>query len=131
MAGPLWTQMMALERHRADRLVSHDVPKSVGVYVWMREGSPVYSGRAAGASGLHERIWRNHLGVGPDLSRSSFRRNVCAHLDIADTSMTKLRPTRMTAEDVAPVNEWIRQCEDISATLHSLLGLACSSAMNG
>ena len=68
-------------------------------------------GRAVGADGLRERIWKNHLAKGPDLSRSSFRRNVCASLGIADTSVTTIRPTRLTEEDVAPVNDWIRQCE--------------------
>lgn len=48
---------------------------------------------------------------GPDLSRSSFRRNVCDHLGIADTTVTKARPTRLTADDVEPVNAWIRECE--------------------
>ena len=103
--------MMALKRHRTDTLAGRDVPTSVGVYVWIRDGSPVYSGRAIGADGLRERIWRNHLAKSPDLSRSSFRRNVCALLGIADTSVTSIRPTRLTEEDVAPVNDWTRQCE--------------------
>ncbi len=111
MAGPLWTEMMALVRHRSDTLVGREVPTSVGVYAWIRSGSPVYSGRAVGADGLRERIWKNHLAKGLDLSRSSFRRNVCASLGIADTSVTTIRPTRLTEEDVAPVNDWIRQCE--------------------
>jgi hypothetical protein len=84
---------------------------AVGIYVWFRDGSPVYSGRAVGADGIRGRVWKNHLARGPDLSRSSFRRNVCEFLGIADTGVTTLRPTRLTPEDVAPVNDWIRQCE--------------------
>lgn len=85
-------------------------PTSPGVYAWYRDGEPIYSGRAIGKTGLQGRIWGNHLKVGNDLSRSSFRRNVCDYLGIASTSTTALRPTRMTAEDIAPVNAWIREC---------------------
>jgi hypothetical protein len=46
-----------------------------------------------------------------DLSRSSFRRNVCEHLGIATTSKMTVRPTVMTAPEIEPVNRWIRGCE--------------------
>lgn len=49
--------------------------------------------------------------TGTDLSRSAFRRNVCEHLGIAPTSKTTVRPTQMTAKEIAPVNRWIRGCE--------------------
>jgi hypothetical protein len=71
----------------------------------------MYSGRALGGEGLRGRVWRNHMATGPDLSRSSFRRNVCEHLGIATTSVTAQRPTAMTPEQVAPVAEWIRGCQ--------------------
>ncbi len=48
---------------------------------------------------------------GPDLSRSSFRKNVCACLDIAPTSKTTVRPMLMTVAEVEPVHRWIRGCE--------------------
>jgi len=111
MPGLLWTEMKSLTRHHAATLTIHDVPTAVGVYVWFMDGSPVYSGRAVGANGLRDRVWKNHMAAGPDLSRSSFRRNVCEFLGIADTSITRLRPTKLTPEDVVPVNAWIRECE--------------------
>ena len=92
-------------------LTSADVPKSFGVYSWYRNGQAIYAGRAVGAKGLNERVWRNHLATGPDLSRSSFRRNVCEDLGIADTTVSRIRPTRLSAPDVEPVNAWIRDCE--------------------
>lgn len=109
--GPLWKLMSDQPRLAASMMTSSNVPKSYGVYAWFRDGGPVYAGRAVGAQGLHERVWRNHMATGADLSRSSFRRNVCDHLSVADTSVTKVRPTLLTADDVEPVNAWIRECE--------------------
>ncbi len=103
--------MNSRPRRRADQLTTRDIPSGPGVYSWYRDGHPIYSGRATGASGLQDRIWRNHLKTGNDLSRSSFRRNVCDFLGIAPTSKTTVRPTLMTAADVEPVNRWIRGCE--------------------
>lgn len=103
--------MNAMRRHAATSLTGRDVPNRPGVYAWYRDGKPIYSGRALGAEGLHGRVWKNHLKTGPDLSRSSFRRNVCEHLSIAPTSKTTVRPTVMNAADVEPVNRWIRECE--------------------
>ena len=109
--GVFWARMNKQPRHAARSLRKGDVPTSPGVYAWYHNGEPVYSGRAAGAGGLRERIWDNHLKTGTDLSRSSFRRNACEHLGIAPTSRTTMRPTVMTANEVEPVNKWIRQCE--------------------
>ena len=103
--------MNAQPRRSAASLTGKDIPNRPGVYAWYRDGEPVYSGRALGGDGLHGRIWKNHLKTGNDLSRSSFRRNVCEHLGIAPTSKTTIRPTLMTAADVEPVNQWIRECE--------------------
>jgi len=77
--------------------------------VGYRQGEPVYFGRALGGGGLQGRVWKNHLKTGNDLSRSSFRRNVCEHLGLAPTSRTAVRP--MTGADIEPVNRWIRECE--------------------
>jgi len=82
-----------------------------GVYAWYRDDEAIYIGRAGGAEGLRGRVWKEHLATGTDLSRSSFRRNVCEHLGIAATSRTRLRPTVMTIGEVARVNEWIQRCE--------------------
>ena len=109
--GDLWHRMHVQPRRAAASLTGKDIPTRPGVYAWYREGEPVYSGRAIGADGLHGRIWKNHLKTGDDLSRSSFRRNVCEHLGIAPTSKTTVRPTLMTAADIEPVNRWIRECE--------------------
>ena len=68
-------------------------------------------GKAAVADGVRGRVWKNHLQTGNDLSRSSFRRNVCEPLGIAPTSRTTIRPTVMTTDVVAQVNEWIRGCD--------------------
>lgn len=52
-----------------------------------------------------------HLDTGLDLSRSAFRRNVLEHLGIATVATARQRPTALTSEQVAPVNQWIRECE--------------------
>ncbi|MGZ4517876.1 MAG: GIY-YIG nuclease family protein [Mycobacteriaceae bacterium] len=98
-------------RHAADQLTRREVPTSPGVYAWYREDEPIYSGRAEGAKGLKKRVWDDHLNTRRDLTRSTFRRNVCQYLGIAPTSRTTIRPTVMTADDVRPVNRWIRECE--------------------
>jgi len=98
-------------RRAAASLTRNGIPTRAGVYAWYRDSEPVYSGRALGRDGLQGRIWKNHLKTSKDLSRSSFRRNVCEHLGIAPTSRTTVRPTLMTAADIEPVNRWIRECE--------------------
>lgn len=107
----LWEQLNARPRRLGSSLTAADVPKNLGVYAWYRDGQPIYAGRAVGANGLHGRVWKDHLAKGPDLSRSSFRRNVCEHLGIADTTVSRIRPTRLSSIDVEPVNVWIRECE--------------------
>jgi len=109
--GSLWQRMDAQPRRSAAALTGKDIPTRPGIYAWYREGEAVYSGRALGGDGLHGRIWKNHLKTGNDLSRSSFRRNVCEQLGIAPSSKTTVRPTLMTAVDIEPVNRWIRECE--------------------
>jgi hypothetical protein len=109
--GELWQLMNSQTRAGAATLTGKDIPTRPGIYAWYRDGQAIYSGRAIGADGLRGRIWKNHLATGNDLSRSSFRRNVCEHLGIAPTSTTTTRPAPLTAADVEPVNHWIRQCE--------------------
>ena len=65
--GTLWTRMNSQPRRAADELSSRDIPTTPGVYAWYRDGEPVYSGRAVGKTGLHERVWRNHLKTSNDL----------------------------------------------------------------
>lgn len=102
--------MKGQPRHPASALNQRDIPTEPGVYAWFHNDVAVYSGRAAGRSGLRGRIWSNHLRTGVDLSRSSFRRNVCAHLGIAPTATTKARPPALGMSAVSEVNEWIRNC---------------------
>lgn len=110
-AGPLWAGINDQPRRSAIHLSRGDIPRKPGVYVWYRDGRPIYSGRAVGKDGLRGRVWSDHLKKGTDLSRSSFRRNVCAHLGIAETNKTTLRPTVMTVSEIEPVNRWVRECE--------------------
>jgi hypothetical protein len=107
----LWHRMHVQPRYAAASLIGKDIPTRPGVYAWYREGKAVYLGRAIGTNGLRGRVWENHLRTGADLSRSSFRRNVCEYLGIAPTSKTKVRPTLMTTADIEPVSRWIRACE--------------------
>jgi hypothetical protein len=109
--GRLWARLNDLPRHAAGQLSERDVPATPGVYAWYREQEPVYSGRATGRKGLRTRIWHEQLKTGSDLSYSSFRRDVCAHLGVAPTVRTKVRPTVMTAAEIEVVNQWILGCE--------------------
>ena len=111
MHGNLWQRMESQPRLSAASIVREDVPTRRGLYAWYRDGEAVYSGRALGADGLYGRIWKDHLRTSNDLSRSSFRRNVCDYLGIAPTSRTTIRPTVMTAADIEPINRWISECE--------------------
>lgn len=110
MTGPLWTRMNAQPRRPVAGLRNAQIPSSPGVYAWYRNGAPVYAGVAAGGEGLHGRLGE-HLGAGNDLTRSSFRRNVCELLGIAPTTVSRIRPTVLTPAQVAPVNAWISVCE--------------------
>ncbi len=109
--GRLWQRLNGLSRHAAEQLTERDVPATPGVYAWYRNAEPVYSGRAVGRKGLRSRIWHEQLKTGSDLSYSSFRRDVSAHLGVAPTVRTKVRPTVMTAAEIEVVNQWILGCE--------------------
>ena len=80
------------------------------MYAWFRHSDPIYAGKASGRGGLRERLGK-HLGVGLDLSRSSLRRNVAEHLLSIPTSVSRQRPSAMTAEQVSMVNAWIQELE--------------------
>jgi hypothetical protein len=108
--APRWRDMNSRARRRADTLQLSDVPDSPGVYVWYRDGDPVYVGRAKDAVRLRGRV-RVHLKQDRDLSHSAFRRNVCELIGLTPTSVTRARPPRLSADQVRPVNEWIRGCE--------------------
>lgn len=54
-------------------LARAQMPDNAGVYLWRREGRPVYVGMA---TSLRGRAWGKHLGAGISLAGSSLRRNV-------------------------------------------------------
>lgn len=86
------------------------IPDRPGAYAWFRSSEPIYVGKASGGGGLRERIGK-HLGVGPDLSRSSLRRNVAEHVLGVPTSVSRQRPSAMSPEQVSRINEWIGELE--------------------
>lgn len=98
-------------RQRAGSLQRDDVPSLPGVYVFYRDGTPVYVGRAVAQGGLRRRLMGNHLRTAPDLSRSTLRRSVVAELGIATRAQAAARPTQLTQEQVQPANEWLADCE--------------------
>lgn len=91
--------------------MAEDLPATPGVYVWLRDGKPVYAGRALTKGGLRTRVGRRHLDTSLDLSHSSFRRNVCEHLLGIPTTVSRQQPSVMTEDQVATVNDWIAGCE--------------------
>lgn len=105
----LWAHMDAQPGHKVASFSAASAPTTPGVYAFYRDGAAVYVGRAVTSSGLRGRL-RTHTASGIDLSHSSFRRNVAALLDVAPTAVTRMRPPQLTAEQVAPVNEWIAGC---------------------
>ena len=98
--GPLWQRMLQQPRLSASTITRADIPTSPGVYAWFRDGEPVYVGRAKAKGGLRKRLAGNHLKVGPDLSKSAFRRNVCESIGVADTSITEM-PTGPELAEIA------------------------------
>lgn len=107
--GPLWQRMHRQPRVSASTITRADIPTSPGVYAWFRDGEPVYVGRAKATGGLRKRLAGNHLKLGPDLSKSAFRRNVCESIGVADTAITRFQP--LTPDQTETVNAWVRGCE--------------------
>ena len=114
-----WERMNAEPRRAVPKVDETDVPTEPGVYAFYHQGTPVYVGRAMTGRGLRDRVWKNHLALDTDLSRSSFRRNVCEELGIAPTAITRQRPPQLRVEQVEVVNEWVRDCEVAWVTLGS------------
>lgn len=102
--------MLEVPRVAVPEIKIKSVPSGPGVYAWFNSSDPVYAGRASGAGGLRERLSK-HLRAGPDLSRSSLRRNVAEHVLGVPTSVSRQRPSAMSAEQVSTVNGWIRELE--------------------
>lgn len=72
-----WHEVRAIARFPAANLSAKGIPSVPGVYVWFREGEPIYVGEACGSEGLKGRL-RAHLASGVDLSRSSLRASVAS-----------------------------------------------------
>jgi hypothetical protein len=108
--SPLWTQVHAARKHDPRSLRRGDIPTAPGVYIWFRDGQPVYAGRAKGAKGLQDRL-SIHLATTLGLSRSTFRASVASELLGLDRAVTRARPTVTTLEQVALVNDWISSCQ--------------------
>jgi hypothetical protein len=108
--GPHWTQAVAVARYRPRSIQPGDIPSRPGVYIWFREGEPVYVGEAKGRLGLRGRL-RAHLAVSADLSRSTLRASVA----VAELGLTRAyarrRPSVITDAEVEHVNEWLNSCE--------------------
>lgn len=103
-----WERARAAERRPVASLSRGDIPDSPGVYVWFRDGEPVYVGEAKGS--LRQRL-SAHLSKSADLSRSTLRRSVAlAELGIP-RSAAATRPTVITAEQAAVVTTWLSECE--------------------
>lgn len=95
--------MLRLQRVRVTEIEVRAIPDRPGVYAWFRSAEPIYAGKASGGGGLRERIGK-HLGMGPDLSRSSLRRNVAEHVLFVPTSVSRKRPSVMSSELVSRIN---------------------------
>jgi len=103
-------QMLEPPRVAIPKLEVRLVPARPGVYAWFSASEPIYAGKASGRGGLRERIGK-HLEVGPDLSRSSLRRNVAEYVLGVPTAVSRQRPSVMPPEQISRINEWIRELE--------------------
>ncbi|TFB71884.1 GIY-YIG nuclease family protein [Cryobacterium glaciale] len=80
------------------------------MYIWFRDGEPVYVGEAKGVQGLRGRL-RAHLAIGTDLSRSTLRASVAVAQLGVTRAYARQRPSVMTDAEITLVNEWLTACE--------------------
>lgn len=102
-----WYAVLDRPRRPAQSVSRQDIPTGPGVYAWFFADECVYLGKA---SSLRSRL-ATHLGTSLDLSRSTLRSWAAVRELGLDRAHTRRRPTLMTSEQVAVVNEWIRTCE--------------------
>lgn len=102
IGGPAWAALLAGPRRPARDL--GDIPPAPGVYAWLRDGVPVYLGRAKAKRGLRSRIGYDRLETEADLGRTGFRRAVAEHLGLPVDR-------RLDDAGLAAVNGWIAGCE--------------------
>ncbi|MDX6589626.1 MAG: hypothetical protein QOI84_900 [Solirubrobacterales bacterium] len=62
------------------------------------------------ADSLHNRIWRNHSGLGAVVTGSVMRRNIAEHLTIASAADIKTWRYQPTPEEIAAVRDWLDGC---------------------
>lgn len=109
--GVQWKRALNLAVPQPLPVPPTSIPLAPGVYIWFRDGYPLYVGRAIGKKGgLRQRL-RAHLAQGPDLSRSTLRASVAVSQINVSRSIARRRPSIMTAQQIALVNEWIAECE--------------------
>jgi excinuclease UvrABC nuclease subunit len=106
--GPLWKLMHASPRRGVRELTKTDIPEDPGVYAWYRDGEAIYVGKA---DCLRTRLWSKHLGRGPVMTGSAFRRNVTQELDLAKANDIKTKAYEPTAGEVRAVRAFIEDCE--------------------
>lgn len=104
-----WGALLAAPTMPVGELDRARLPHRSGVYLWRREGKPVYVGTA---TNLQKRVWGRHLGAGVSLAGSSLRRNVCELLFAIPPNVTG-NPTRkkVTGEQAAAIRAWLGDCE--------------------
>lgn len=104
-----WAALLASPTVAARELSRAELPDAPGVYLWRRDGRPVYVGMSASLRG---RAWGRHLGGGVSLAGSSLRRNVCWLLFGIPPNITS-GPARqkVTAEQAAAIRDWLLGCD--------------------
>lgn len=108
--GKIWQDILLEIDPRKLPIPPREVPAEPGVYVWFREGQPVYVGKASGTNGLRGRL-RSHFDQGTDFSRSTFRASIGAAQLGIPRSVVRQRPSVMALEQAAVANEWLAGCE--------------------
>jgi excinuclease UvrABC nuclease subunit len=103
-----WGAFETRPRFAVAHISQADLPVGSGVYVFYRDGQPVYVGKAAS---LRARLWTNHLRRGALMTNSAFRRNVAAFLGIASSADIKARRYQPSESDASRVWDWISECE--------------------
>jgi hypothetical protein len=99
--------MNAQPRRPAASLPTQDIPTNPGVYAWYRNGKAVYVGKA---TSLKDRLGR-HLGRGPVMTSSAFRRNVAEELGIATANDINTGVHVPTSSEVAAMRGFVDECD--------------------
>lgn len=104
----MWEAIRERPRVSVATLRGRSVPAVPGVYIWWRDGEPVYVGEAK--TSLQQRL-SAHLATGPDLTRSTLRRSVAlAQLGIP-RAVSGQRPSIIGQAEADSVSAWLRGCE--------------------